>query len=238
MSQPIEPTDHPRPRRPKKPLKAVWNEHDAFGWVFLLLLFNVVLLITMPDEPWAQPLQVPFVAATLVAALRTSAAPPRLLRFGSIAALIAIAASVALAASGSDTGSGIIYLIMAVLLLVTAPAMLWRLITRSRVDAQVLMGALGVYLMIGLFFAFMFLGAAVLNDGVFFTNTTTEQPADFVYFSYVTMLTIGYGDLTPATDLGKMLSVMDGLLGQVFLVTTVARLVSLFSIPTKPSGGR
>lgn len=235
MSQSIDPTGQGRPKRPGRSLRAVWNEHDAFGWIFLLLLIIVVLLITMPFTSWARALQVPIVAATLVAALRTSVAPPRVIRFGSIAALIAIAASFALAAIGSETGSGITYLIMAVLLLVTAPAMLWRLITRSRVDVRVLMGALSVYLMIGLFFAFVFLGVAVMNDGVFFTDTTTEMPADFVYFSYVTMLTIGYGDLTPATDVGKMLSVMDGLLGQVFLVTTVARLVSLFSIPGGPS---
>jgi hypothetical protein len=233
-----EPTDHPRPRKRKGPLRVVWTEQDSFGWVFLLMIINVVLLITMPYTSWARALQVPFVAATLVAALRTSVAPPRLLRVATIAALVAIAASVALAAFGSDRGAALIYLIMAALLLVTAPVMLWRLLTRGRVDGQVLMGALGVYLMIGLFFAFIFLGIAVLNDGVFFTKATTENPADFVYFSYVTMLTIGYGDLTPATDMGRMLAVMDGLLGQVFLVTMVARLVSLFSIPRKPSGDR
>jgi hypothetical protein len=52
------------------------------------------------------------------------------------------------------------------------------------------------------------------------------------------MLTIGYGDLSPATNLGRMLSVMDGLIGQVFLVTTIARLVSMYGgIPDRHSSG-
>ena len=240
MSEPIEPVEpagQHRPR-PKKHLRAIWNEQDVFGWVFALLLINVVFLISMPFTTWAQALQVPLVAVTLVAALRTSAAPPRVLRLATIGAVIAIVASVALAVSDSERGTGAIYLIMAALLLVTAPSMLVRLVTRGRVDGQILLGALGVYLMIGLFFAFVFLGIAVINDGVFFTQSATQEPADFVYFSYVTMLTIGYGDLTPVTDIGRMLAVMDGLLGQVFLVTTIARLVSLFSIPGRSSGDR
>ena len=50
----------------------------------------------------------------------------------------------------------------------------------------------------------------------------------FLYFSYVTMLTLGYGDYTPANQVGKTFAVMEALFGQLYLVTVVAVLVSSF----------
>ena len=215
--------------------RTAWHSDDAYGWVFLMLIVDIVLLITMPSTDWARALQVPFVAVTLVLALRTSVAPRRILRAGEIGAIVAVALGIAIAAFGSSRAGSGIYFIMAALLLVTPPTMFKRLLSHEDVTARVLMGALSVYLMIGLFFSFLFLGIATMNNGIFFVQTTTVKPTDFVYFSYVTMLTIGYGDLTPLTNMGRMLAVMDGLLGQVFLVTAVARMVSMFGrSPRRP----
>ena len=68
----------------------------------------------------------------------------------------------------------------------------------------------------------------------------TDDPtvADFVYFSFVVLTTLGFGDFTPATDAGKAMVSFEALLGQIFLVTVVSRLVGLYSRAARSTGGR
>ena len=54
-------------------------------------------------------------------------------------------------------------------------------------------------------------------------------PVTFAYFSYITMATVGYGDLTPATGLPRTNAVLEALIGQIFLVVLVARLVGMYT---------
>ncbi len=61
------------------------------------------------------------------------------------------------------------------------------------------------------------------------------MPSDFVYYSFVTLTTVGYGDLTASTGIGRMLSVTEALVGQLYLVTVVAILVSNLGRNRKPA---
>jgi len=88
------------------------------------------------------------------------------------------------------------------------------------------MGALCIYLFIGLFFATVYSAVDVVDDGAFFAQTDAPDMVDFIYYSFITQATVGYGDLSPITDLGRMLAITEALLGQVYLVTIVAALVS------------
>ena len=63
----------------------------------------------------------------------------------------------------------------------------------------------------------------------FFAQPGQHGPADFAYFSYITMATVGYGDLTPATGLPRTNAVLEALIGQIFLVVLVARLVGMYT---------
>ena len=62
----------------------------------------------------------------------------------------------------------------------------------------------------------------------FFAQPGPFQRIDFLYFSFVVLTTLGFGDLTPGTPIGKVLVSMEALIGQVFLVTIVASLVASF----------
>jgi hypothetical protein len=66
----------------------------------------------------------------------------------------------------------------------------------------------------------------VLAPGSFFAQTSAESGVDYVYFSFVTLTTVGYGDLTSRLDLGRMCSIFEALFGQLYLVSVVALLVS------------
>jgi voltage-gated potassium channel Kch len=71
----------------------------------------------------------------------------------------------------------------------------------------------------------MFGAIAAPDDGRFYAELLGPSRSDALYFSYVTLATVGYGDLTPATELGRTLAVAEALLGQIYLVTVVALIV-------------
>ena len=76
-----------------------------------------------------------------------------------------------------------------------------------------------------MFFTFTYDAVASLGDGAFFANGSDGTPFERLYFSYVTLATLGYGDYTAGGTLGRSLAVLEVLLGQLFLVTAVALLV-------------
>ena len=99
-------------------------------------------------------------------------------------------------------------------------------ITKGEVNRQSITGAVCVYLLLGMIFLFVYGVIATLGDGPFFAQGTDGTRALRVYFSYVTLATLGYGDYTPAGNLGHALAVVEALLGQLYLVTVVALLVA------------
>jgi hypothetical protein len=90
---------------------------------------------------------------------------------------------------------------------------------------RLVLGALSIYLLVGLAYAYLFPLIAVLSGEQFFVQVSDPNTSDFHYFSYTTLATIGFGDFTAATSLGRMISVSEGLVGQLYLVSAVALLV-------------
>jgi hypothetical protein len=113
------------------------------------------------------------------------------------------------------------------MLVVLAPVAIARSIFRRRViDVRTVLAALCVYVLFGMLWAFVYtaIGSGVSNE--FFAQTGSATSADYLYFSFITQLTVGYGDLTAAGNVGRACAVLEALLGQIYLVTIVAVLVS------------
>ena len=87
------------------------------------------------------------------------------------------------------------------------------------------LGAVCFYVLLGLTFAFTFECVGEFGSRPFFTSHEAGTPSNYTYFSFITLATVGYGDLTAQGGLGRALAVTEGLLGQIYLVTTVAALV-------------
>jgi hypothetical protein len=104
------------------------------------------------------------------------------------------------------------------------PAILRHAFSHRRVTLNTVAAALAAYLMIGLIFTSMFRFVEVVAPP-FFTQTNTS-PFTYEYFSFITLSTVGYGDFTPANDAGRTLAMLEGVFGQIFLVTIVALVVS------------
>ena len=104
------------------------------------------------------------------------------------------------------------------------------------VNIQSVFGAISLYFMLGLLFAFLITAAEKFMDQPYFAQGTDGSLSQRVYFSFITLATVGYGDLTPATGLGRMMSVFESVLGSLYLVTAVSLVVARLGTP--PSSRR
>ena len=100
----------------------------------------------------------------------------------------------------------------------------------TTVDAERLYAALSAYLMAGIFFGLLYFAVEQLSPGTF-TSPTHFNQTSAIYFSFVTLATLGYGDIAPRGDIARGLAILEGVGGQLFLAVLVARLVSLYSKP-------
>ena len=88
-----------------------------------------------------------------------------------------------------------------------------------------MLGAICIYILLGMAFAFIYTAIGQIGSEPFFSEQATASSADYQYFSFVTLTTTGYGDLTAAQGFGRAIAVLEGLSGQLYLVTIVALLV-------------
>jgi hypothetical protein len=101
----------------------------------------------------------------------------------------------------------------------------------TRVDAEHLFAALSAYLLAGIYFGLLFWALEQASPGTFAPGNLSRTGA--IYFSFVTLATLGYGDIVPRNDVARGLAVVEGVGGQLFLAVLVARLLSLYSSSAK-----
>ncbi len=163
---------------------------------------------------------------TLVVILRASQVQARTVGIAgaaTVAALLLVTVSWAVNGRVADAAPGILG---AALALVAPVAIVRRLLKQPEIEFATVAGAMCVYLLAGLFFALLYWSMGELGHGSFFAQQTGASGADYVYYSFVTLTTLGYGDLTARYDVGRMFSILEALFGQVYLVSIVALLVS------------
>jgi hypothetical protein len=99
---------------------------------------------------------------------------------------------------------------------------------KGRVTMPLIHGAIAVYLLIGVCFSFVFLAIYGFDPGSFKgLEDAGVSHNKFTYFSFVTLTTLGYGDVTPVSRMGESLATMEAVIGQLYLTVLVARLVGM-----------
>ncbi len=210
-------------------LQFVERVSDAYGLVLVLILTTFVVSMTLPPEGWGGRLVAVAVAGlTAIIALTSSDVQPRRVRLAAGAALAAVLATALAKAVSSDALLGLAFLVDSLLLAVAAITIMRRVVFTAQVDFRTILGAISVFTLLGLLFGFLFLALGRLVAGDVFVGVAHAQARDYLFFSYTTLTTTGYGNLVPAGDIGQILAVFEMLTGQVFLVTLVAGLVSLW----------
>ena len=112
-------------------------------------------------------------------------------------------------------------------LVALAPIAIARSVIRRRViDVRTILASLCIYVLFGMLWAYVYTAIGAFGSSAFFAQSVQSTSADFLYFSFITQLTVGYGDLTAAGNLGRACAVLEALFGQIYMVTIVALLVS------------
>ena len=215
--------------------------HYHFGYVLLLILATVTFTMAAPTGDGGRFVAVSLQALVLVAAVSASRAPRGvILVAGAAAALGIIGAGAAIFGTGQfGNSSGAI---VALLYVVLTPMAIARGLVRQygeagRVTVETMFGVLCLYLLIGLMFGVAYAAVNEVSSTNFFAQGDGGRD-DFLYFSYSTLSTVGYGDLTAATSLGRSLAMAEALTGQLYLVTVVALIVSNIRPVRRSSGER
>jgi hypothetical protein len=203
----------------------------GFGVVLGLILAQLVFTLAAPAEEWASFVSVLLQALilwTAMVAARLSATPRRI--GGALIASVVVLTGAVLLVPDVEIGDAVPLLITVALVFFTPLVIILGVSRSMRVEGTITMhvmfGVLSIYLLVGYAFALIFQVIGELDSANFFSNDAAESGANFLYFAFVTMTTVGYGDLAPAEGAGRAFSIALALIGQIYLVTVVAVIVS------------
>jgi hypothetical protein len=219
---------------------------NADRYVVVLALLGVVILTNalLAEGTAGAFVLLIMLAITLLFTLATSKVGWRTGALAGGLAAAGLGVGVAAQAAGKVGDARLGYQIATMVMGVTIATVIVRSILRHpQVSVETVAGAASIYLLFGLVFAVLYAfvgdltiifqpslvaqaGAHPSAAEAFFISARTPGSSDFLYYSFVTLTTVGYGDLIAVTQFGRMLSVCEALVGQLYLVTVVAILVS------------
>jgi hypothetical protein len=199
---------------------------DSYGLVLLMIIATYVLAVTLSAR-WTGSVVLFVQIATVRLSLHTSQARRGLLAVSNVILVIAAVGAVVNLFSTHESGLRSFVFITSSILYLVAPISIVRHIGyRRQVDLETMLGALAAYLLIGMAFAFTYRFIGSVQDTPFFGNDGEGTMSQDLFFSFVTLTTTGYGDLVPAGNPGQSFAVLEALVGQLFLVTAVAKIVT------------
>lgn len=210
-----------------------WQAYDRrrYGILFYALLLTLAVMPAAPVIGLPPILIKLLLAVSLVAAVMPNATRrSRYALFGAILALIG-------ARFASDYGylpvnSGLALNLGGLIGLLAAAGTLRFTVQSNVVDSETLYAALSTYLLAGLFFGQIYWAIEALAPGSLVgPDPTTEITS--VYYSFVTLATLGYGDYLPRSDIARGVATFEVIGGQLFLAVMVARLIGAFGTESK-----
>jgi hypothetical protein len=191
---------------------AAMHGSSAQSVVVLVQLLTVWLVFTVSESPVAR--RIPGIAVV-------------------IGALLTVLAWIAGSIIGDKEVTRVLFVVSALLYLI-APAIIVRhVVRRSVVDGQTVLAAIAAYLLIGMMFTFAFLATSAIQvTPPFFGAQGPGSASQDLFFSFVTLTTTGYGNLVPEANPGQSFAVLEAIVGQLFLVTAVAKVVTAWRRPS------
>jgi hypothetical protein len=198
-----------------------------YGIVLAVALTTVLFLVISPESSWSRAVGLLLSGAMLLTVIATSRGDVELRERAGV--VLAVATLVVVAAVGFEwVEEGVAAAVSAALVLTTLVQLVRGLMVLLRVrgvTVQAVAGALAVYLLVGIVFSFVISTMARLGHGPYFAQGFDGSESQRVYFSFTSMTTTGFGDLSPATRGGRAVAVLEMLTGQIYLVTIISLLV-------------
>ncbi len=201
---------------------------NAFGLVLILVIATYALGSLTEFKGWTGALTTLVAALAGVVGLAGAGVRPGVVRGAALLALAAVVLAVLARLLDDLHLLGVSSFVVVSILLIAAGAILRAVLAESEVGFRTILGAISVYTILGLLFSFLYAAIDKVQSTPFFGSGVNVKSGDFLFFSYTTLTTTGYGNLVPAGQPGKMFAGLEMLMGQIFLVTLVAGLVSLW----------
>lgn len=204
---------------------------ERYGLALILILASMVFIMATPDGKWANVISLNLQAFALFACTR--AAQPRMFIRVSVGVIIGVAifAAWTQAAFTDTVNVDFTRVTTLALVIIATPVIAWGLVrqvgSRGSITTHTMLGVLCIYLLMCLAFSAAF-GAitAISGDPFFDQGSEYDTTNNYLYYSITTITTLGMGDFSPATNLGRSLTAAEGLIGQIYLVTVVAVIVA------------
>jgi Ion channel len=223
-----EAPEQEREARALRRLLGSFRSTDSYGLVLLMIIATYILAVTLSAR-WTGSVVLFVQIATVRLSLHTSRARRGLLAVSNVILVVAAVGAVANLFSAHESGLRSFVFITSSILYVVAPISIVRHIGyRRQVDQETMLGALAAYFLIGMAFAFMYRFLGSVEDAPFFGDKGEGTMSQDLFFSFITLTTTGYGDLVPAGNPGQSFAVLEALVGQLFLVTAVAKIVTVW----------
>jgi hypothetical protein len=200
------------------------RQPDRYGILLILIVATMFAPVFAGSSRLGSIVAVSTAAVMLIFALHTSVADPWVRRIGWSLTVLLVLTTIYTSGLDGRTGRIGVPVGTAILVVAALAAVGRRLFRHHDITGRTILGAVCVYLLLGLLFAALY--ASFAAGGRAFAQYPGGRPVDFVYFAFITLATVGYGDLSPGTDIVRVLAMIEGLLGQLYLVTVIAVLVS------------
>jgi hypothetical protein len=217
---------------------------DKYVFVLGMIVTTILASAFLGDGLIGNVITLVFLTLTLVLTFSTSQVGPRLQWLGAGVAVLSIIGVVVGDLLGHHEVAKVAFFVAMISLSTITPVVIARRISKHlTITLDTVAGAADIYLLVGLLFATLYALIGSFDAGVFhagqsfgsapvtpatafFISARTADSADFIYYSFVTLTTVGYGDLTSAGEFGRMLSVVEALFGQLYLVIVVSIIVA------------
>jgi hypothetical protein len=202
---------------------------QRYGAVLVAIVVVFSIQGTAAPNKWVQMLVSVLLGFVLLLSLWEARARRGVMMMA-VAVVVGVVLTSIVASASGNIDSAVTRLPDALVVALTPPAIVIGVMrdlrARREVTLQTVFGVLCVYILLGLFFANVYVSIDHLGGSPFFAEGQAANVANCIYYSFTTLTTVGYGDLTARTGLGHTLSVSEGLLGQIYLVTVVSLIVT------------
>ncbi len=201
-----------------------------YGLPMVLLLLSMAVIMATGVSSVAAATALTLQGLALTATFRAAETPVPVRLLGAFLIVAAVATGWARAIAGDRLDPSVVPFATVILVVIATPIIVHGLIRQAERDRVItihtLFGSVCIYLLISLGFASAFTVIGLQPGSSFFVQGPEwDTLRDCLYFSLITITTVGMGDLSPATDLGRSLTATEALIGQIYIVTVVALVV-------------
>lgn len=118
---------------------------------------------------------------------------------------------------------------LSIFLSIVITLLIQTMMCQSQVTTDLVKGGICVYLLVAILWSVLYQAIATLDPQAFFILPAHQDNNPFVYFSFITLTSTGFGDIVPINPVAKLFAGFEAMFGQLYLAIVIARLVSLYS---------